>query len=242
MSETSGLKRRQFFYRPPQVVSMLPSVYRWEFTRRHPYYLRHWEQGNRYWQYHRGETNKGDFKGQDVLSHLLVQSLGLNVDRYPDPALDARQDKDFQPPFSDRYATPMTYRQMAIALLSFLPGDVQKAVGLAYLRELAKETAASEGEKLLHAVARSLSRLPRDVPLEELGQTGRLLGSLGRARGLDRWRLRRQARASAEGYRLKTEHSSRNGAVALPVCFPVGHGPGLRSGSLGSSVRRAKAL
>lgn len=172
MSNQHDTRRSEFvrtvgILRHPKIYEPLPPVYRWEFTRRHPYYLRFWKWANRYHQMRREEFDASQldfFDRHDLFgSMLLLGLIGVFFDEHPDPAIDARKNKDFKPPFSAVVAKPTTHRQLALLLLTFLPDDVQSAVAYTYLRELAKETASDDGKMLLHAVVGTITNKEQAV-------------------------------------------------------------------------------
>jgi hypothetical protein len=164
---SSAVARTLRILRHPKYFNQLSPEYKWEFTRRHPYYLRFWQWANKYWQWRRGEFDPATLNmvdRHDFYGSVGVLSLIMAIfDKYPDPSGDALKDSTFQSPFSNVAAKAATYCQLAHYLLTFLPEDVRRAVSHTYLRELAKETVSNDGLDLFQAVTRTITKRERDM-------------------------------------------------------------------------------
>jgi hypothetical protein len=84
----------------------------------------------------------------------LIGAIGND---YPDPAIDARADPTFQPPFSRASARSVSYRELAFFFLTNLHKEVRRVIGQVYLDEIAGNVASEHGLTLLQAVSKTLS-------------------------------------------------------------------------------------
>lgn len=120
----SSADKFAFYDRPHETFLDLPSKYRWEFTRRHPYYLTCWQ----FAQAHRRKTYVGDpeleaiaFLGAQVLANIGV--TGEPVDpATPFEDLDGGVEVD--PGFLSGAVQPMTYRNIMMNVISAMPPEV----------------------------------------------------------------------------------------------------------------------
>jgi hypothetical protein len=108
--------------RPPFQLRSLPLKYRWEVSRRHPYYQIFWKTAS---QYHRREPVVSP---DDELLRLgaitWLSAIGISADppdpRTPFAALEADQ---LKPAWLSGAVHPITFRKMASLLLAVLPKD-----------------------------------------------------------------------------------------------------------------------
>ena len=113
--------------RPPETVANLPPRYRWEFTRRHSYYLAAWDEVARH---RRGESRSlGDWLVGAVGTAAL---LAIGVSGEPvDPALEF-DDPAFggdNPFVISGACQPVTLRALAVLLTHALPATDRVALG-----------------------------------------------------------------------------------------------------------------
>lgn len=117
--------------RQPSVLANLPPRFRWEFTRRHPYYIVGWEYARRY---QRGEPGPPDARPLEEIGQQVAQAclLAIGVAGEPvDPALEF-EDPAFggEDPFVISGACqPVSLRFLAELLLNALPPGDRQTVG-----------------------------------------------------------------------------------------------------------------
>jgi hypothetical protein len=96
----------------------VPLNYRWEFTRRHPYYLLLWRQAR---GYHQNEFAAGTQESEDGLVAMYVLGM-IGVTGEPaDPKDSFEQLGGLDPAFLSGSVQPMTIRNNLIMLISSLP-------------------------------------------------------------------------------------------------------------------------
>ena len=90
-----------------QTLHLLPLKYRWEFTRRHPYYLQFWELAHRH--YAGLLTDPQEARWGQLAAYIL---LGIGVSGDPPPPTsgpDALQLNQLASAWHDGAAAPLTY-------------------------------------------------------------------------------------------------------------------------------------
>jgi hypothetical protein len=129
--------------RPQSELFDLPINFRWEFTRRHPYYLRLWREARRY---RRQEIATGD---EDVeRGFVAMRLLGLiGITGEPeDPAKAWDELGGFDPCFLSGVVQPMTFRNMVDILIAALPRLELRAI-MSILTEATDTISVSEDEQ-----------------------------------------------------------------------------------------------
>jgi hypothetical protein len=160
--------------RPEGQLQDLPFDYRWEVTRRHPYYQVWWRPAGRYFK---GEPSSSeDFPGQGQLAAAFLRLIGV-IGEAPDPATDATTlsaavGGNF---YLGDTIQPLTLRQTAKLLIDALPTADRAFLGAVFSVSADQESAAdgdnSEVARRLKAWAElsrirspALDRVP-DAPL-----------------------------------------------------------------------------
>src|SRR5262245_32631014 len=82
----SAESRTSFITRDRAVIDLLPWVYKWEFTRRHPYYLQHWERARNY------SANPQNNPREGASSVSLLHGALTWAGTYPPPDHDGHND------------------------------------------------------------------------------------------------------------------------------------------------------
>jgi hypothetical protein len=148
-------------------IRLLPPVYQWEFTRRHPYYLCYQPLAALYWAFAGGEAQaliRRELWGKAEKAAAVLRDLG-RLGPYLHPSHDGRKMTFLphnHPPFSNPSAHPVSYRTLIAALLLNLPKETRKEVG----SFLAGESWQAEGTSAGEAVAAQLASLGRiDAPM-----------------------------------------------------------------------------
>jgi hypothetical protein len=156
-------------------IRLLPPVYNWEFTRRHPYYLQYQPLGALYVGFAGDRTQallRPDLWAKAEKAAALLRHLGW-LGPYIHPSRDPRRLRFLRanhPPFSNPQARPVSYIALAAKLLLELPTATRKQVG----RILAGDTWETEGEPAGANLAAGLASLLRiadpfmERPLPEL--------------------------------------------------------------------------
>jgi hypothetical protein len=112
--------------RPIQSLQDLPLRYRWEFTRRHPYYLMFWESAHRHYAGTR-EDACSTLLGKMAVELLL--SIGVSADPpAPTAPFEALGASQLSKAWLDGAVAPLTYRALA-CLLAELPYSACMEVG-----------------------------------------------------------------------------------------------------------------
>ena len=123
--------------RPPEIVTELPPNYRWEFTRRHPYYLLFWEVAHRHWQH----------PSDDPLERTLGETAVLvlrQINVTGDPLPPGTNSEDGASPavarvWRDGAIAPLSFRALVAAMLHCLPPESRTAIGEFLLRSVTTE-------------------------------------------------------------------------------------------------------
>jgi hypothetical protein len=115
-------------------IRLLPTVYNWEFSRRHPYYLQYQVLAAFYAGFPKATAEAiglGDVWRKAECAAATLRNLGC-TGPYIDPSHDGRKMTCVphnHPPFSNPSAHPVSLRDLAICLLLRLPKEKRRAVG-----------------------------------------------------------------------------------------------------------------
>ncbi len=114
--------------RPPFQLRSLPIRYRWEVTRRHPYYQLSWRRAQ---SHHRQEECQHPVEGllrQMAVIHLAA--IGISGEP-PDPATDFEQleQEQMNAAWASGACHPISFRGMAALLMSSLPKETLASLG-----------------------------------------------------------------------------------------------------------------
>jgi hypothetical protein len=105
---------------------LLSAVYRWEFTRRHPYYLQHWQLAQAYFQ---DATLSPAERTQAACSVALLAGALSWAGDYFAPTIDGRQQAAADPHLDlVPCACPVTLRSLVFTRLLGLPADLRAAL------------------------------------------------------------------------------------------------------------------
>jgi hypothetical protein len=106
----------------------LPYACRWEFTRRHPYYLRFWQLARRW---HDGPSDDPAQRGLEESAALVLQAaLGISaVPPPPGASAESLGAGDLSSAWESGGAAPITQRGLLGLLLTHLPPDLLVQVG-----------------------------------------------------------------------------------------------------------------
>ena len=117
--------------RPKAVLDSLPIDYRWEFTRRHPYYLLFWEQAHKYYQAPNGidlERMLERMAGQAAV--MMLQAIGVTNDPIaPGAGSEELELSTVAKAWRTGALWPMTFRGLTGAMLMELPPEARAAIG-----------------------------------------------------------------------------------------------------------------
>lgn len=115
--------------RPPEVLNSLPWEFRWEFTRRHPYYQALWQAAQRH---HQGVSIDDEQRKREEAAVLILLAIGVNTSQCPpDPSLgpEALGSRDMGGAWLGGAVAPTTLRELAHILLLALPKDERCRLG-----------------------------------------------------------------------------------------------------------------
>ena len=118
--------------RPQGQLHDLPPEFRWEATRRHPYYLVFWRNALLYRQ---GEI--GDAPEQQMLRYaaiLMLGAIGVTGEPInPDTSIERLDDGSLDPAFLSGAVQPMTLRAVATMFISALPPAELAVLGALFM-------------------------------------------------------------------------------------------------------------
>ena len=144
----------QFVRRKPEILQELPLSFRWEFTRRHPYYLLLWQLAHSY------RDRDPSVDPQDgYAAYLALGEIGVTGEPQ-DPSMDFEQldDARMTRDFLSGAVQPMTLRAQAALLLNMLPpsnlvelGTLMRTIGL-QMQEIGEEQSALDTQRRLASV------------------------------------------------------------------------------------------
>ena len=155
-------------------IHLLPPVYNWEFTRRHPYYVQYQPLAALYFAGLGTELQAimgSDLSGKAERAAHFLQRLGW-LGPYIHPSHDLRRLaflRQNHPPFSNPLAHPVNYGYLAARLLE-LPKETRKQVASILAGEGSETEGHADSEDLTPGLV-ALQRIPGpalDGPLPEL--------------------------------------------------------------------------
>lgn len=113
--------------RPKAVLDSLPVDYRWEFTRRHPYYLLFWEPAHKFYLNPDG-TELESLLGQAAVT--VLQAVGVAGDPIaPGAGSEELELSAISKAWWKGAHWPMTFRGLTGAMLMGLPPESRAAIG-----------------------------------------------------------------------------------------------------------------
>jgi hypothetical protein len=116
-----------FVPRPLSALMDLPVAYRWEVTRRHPYYVRFWELARRY---HRGPSAEPPQRDLEETAVLVLQGIGVGGEPpAPDASPESLGAGDLSQAWESGAVAPVTFRGLVGMLLADLPPDLLVRLG-----------------------------------------------------------------------------------------------------------------
>jgi len=163
LSEASTPKENahsdELLMRPPNQLQDLPTEFRWEATRRHPYYIIFWSDVLRY----RQQQDQSENPAEVLLQYAASMMLGIiGIHSEPvDPSTSFKEldgDDDLDPAFLSGAVQPMTFRSMATAMINALPRAELMGLG-AHFINAADEEYAIDGDGATGSLQRMLATL-----------------------------------------------------------------------------------
>src|SRR5260370_30122979 len=131
MSESQGSHEEtsevsHLVLRAPEILMELPLALRWEFTRRHPYYLRFWELAHRYYAAPSSDPAQAE---AELIAMMLLQAIGITADP-PPPAADwnSLEGGQLSGAWDQGAIAPVTFRSLIGMLLAGLPLELRDQV------------------------------------------------------------------------------------------------------------------
>jgi hypothetical protein len=113
--------------RSPEILNELPPKYRWEFTRRHPYYLLFWEAGLQHRQ-QPSDVSVERMLGEAAI--LVLRQIGvMNVIVPPGTNSEELELEGMTNAWQDGAIAPLTFRRIVGAMLTCLPPESRSAIG-----------------------------------------------------------------------------------------------------------------
>jgi len=148
--------------RPKAVLDSLPVDYRWEFTRRHPYYLLFWEPAHKYYQ-NPNRTELERLLGQAAVT--MLQAVGVTSDPIdPGSSPEELEFSAISKAWRKGALWPMTFRGLAGAMLMELPPESRSAIGQLLVQSA---QAVTEPQQHQYRLFSEFSQL-RDPSLEKM--------------------------------------------------------------------------
>lgn len=119
-AKTPPAERELLFFRPRDQLLALPLRYRWEFSRRNPYYLEYWQLARTYRA--TGPTNDDASNMLGMLAVGILHQIGVSGDPV-DPAtrFEELEVESADPAFLSGAIQPMTYRNMLTHFIGAFP-------------------------------------------------------------------------------------------------------------------------
>lgn len=125
--------------RPLSVLNSLPVAYRWEYTRRHAYYLLFWEPAHKHWQNPAKEEVE---KMLEEAAVLMLQLIGVAGDPPPPwTKVEELRTEPFSKAWEDGAISVLTFHGMLGAMLTELPLESRAAIGNLLVKSTAGEEA-----------------------------------------------------------------------------------------------------
>jgi hypothetical protein len=140
--------------RPPQILMELPFAYRWEVTRRHPYYLRFWEFAHRF---HQQPSNDPTRRGLEETAALILRGIGVSGDpTSPATSAEGLGAGNLSQAWEGGAVAQTTFRALLGILLLELPPELRGQVGQLFL---ASQQAEGDPQQQKHDLVSALCRL-----------------------------------------------------------------------------------
>jgi hypothetical protein len=136
--------RSWLLLRPPNITMSLPLEFRWEFTRRHPYYLQFWQLAKRH---HEKSSQDSEQRAREQAAIFILSGIGMAASMVPpDPQFgpEAVGHGDLGAVWRGGAVAPATFRTLAHMLLAALPGAQRSQLGR-LLNESAEFDSANSG-------------------------------------------------------------------------------------------------
>jgi hypothetical protein len=126
--------------RPPGSLEELPIDYRWQVTRRHPYYLQYWQRAH---EHRAGMTVDPVDRQIGEIATLILLSIGVSGDPPPpDSQADALGSDQLAAAWRGGAVGPLTYRGLSMLLLVTLPPQTRRVIS-----QLLQESAPADGDE-----------------------------------------------------------------------------------------------
>ena len=124
--------------RPQGQLHDLPLKFRWEVTRRHPYYLVFWRNALRYRQGEMGE--EPEHRMLRYAAHMMLGTIGVTGQPVsPDTSFDQLDDDSLDPAFLSGAVQPITLRTVATTLIHALPPAELAVLGALFMNAGSEE-------------------------------------------------------------------------------------------------------
>ncbi len=160
---STGIPEHGILGRPPVILNELPVEFRWEFTRRHPYYLLFWQMAHEHWQ--NPSCDEVRWKMGEAAT-LMLQLIGITADPPPPATKFGEMDETrLADAWRQGAIAPLTFRSLAVTMLHGLPPDSRQVVADFLTRpSCGGDSEDPHGYSLLSEFARvpapSLDKLP----------------------------------------------------------------------------------
>jgi hypothetical protein len=142
--DNEGAGESWFVPRPSSALMDLPVAYRWEVTRRHPYYLRFWPLAHRY---HSDPSTDPQQRALEAAAALILHGIGVSSDPpAPGSSLESLGAGSLSQAWKSGAVAPVTFRGLVGMLLAGLPPDLLGEVGR-LLQECASAAGPEPGER-----------------------------------------------------------------------------------------------
>lgn len=125
--QTSNDQPPDIVRRPDGQLHDFPIEFRWEITRRHPYYLTFWEEVRRYRQGQPDDPPERKLFGLAAL--VILSAIGVTGEPVSPITPFAELIEDCDPGFLGGAVQPMTLRSMVFTLLAAMPAEDRNFVG-----------------------------------------------------------------------------------------------------------------
>jgi hypothetical protein len=123
---SSGIPEHGILGCPPVILNGLPVEFRWEFTRRHPYYLLFWESAHEHWQNPSCDEAR---RKMGEAATLMLRLIGVTGDPPPLATKFGEMDETrLARAWSQGAIAPLSFRSLALTMLHGLPPDSRQVV------------------------------------------------------------------------------------------------------------------
>lgn len=144
--------------RPNLDLMRLPIEFKWEVTRRHPYYLRFWELAR---SAHLSPSNDSQQREQEETAKLILLAIGVSgCPATPTTTFQELGGEVLGEIWRDGAIVPMTYRALVSMLLAGLPQNVVRDLGALFVS--ASEESGDPTSRLFTMLSR-LDQIPHEV-------------------------------------------------------------------------------